>query len=208
MKKIFLSLSLLFISAKGICCICPTPVSIDSAFIDSEIIFRGEVIEIFANKFYSYQGRTTTIVNFQVTKNYKKTKVNGGIISLVDYRSSCDFNFELGKEYIVFAYDIGGGHYFTSTCTPTSLVSKFDRSDLEQLEELSANYDLSLYNYVTAFVIDKTSWDQMNADLKKYKDRIVKLERRSWVWMILSVVLGIALIGSFLWQRKKGDNKV
>lgn len=185
-----------------IACICSHRISLDSAFKASEIVFEGKVTEIISDKFYNYQGRLNDIINFDVTKNYKKTKVGEGTISLIDSRSSCSFYFEPNKTYIVFAYDMGGGYYYTSTCAKTSLIERFSEKKQIELDKSAANYKLDLTSEIRTLVINGVVWDQLNDKLNTSEDRIKRLKENILAWQIITFVV-LVFLGLLIWKIKK-----
>lgn len=168
----------------------------------SKIVFEGKVTGIISDKFYNYQGRLNDIINFDVTKNYKKTKVGEGTISLIDSRSSCSFYFEPNKTYIVFAYDMGGGYYYTSTCAKTSLIERFSEKKQVELDKSAANYKLDLTSDIRTLVINGIVWDQLNDKLNTSEDRIKRLKENILAWQIITFAV-LVFLGLLIWKIKK-----
>ncbi|WP_194777011.1 hypothetical protein [Pararhodonellum marinum] len=170
-------------------------VQIDSSFNNSSLIFKGKVKEIIKGKFFNYQGFNSDIVNFEVIEGYKKAKVEEGIVSIINYNSSCDYLFEEDKEYIVFANDLGYGHYSTSICTQTAEINDFHFDDLNRLKELSKNWIDDLYNYRDLLVIEKVTY---NALIKENEDHVATIEKQKGqfkflIYLIAGVVLSIII---------------
>lgn len=193
--KITLTFLLVFIFtniADSVACTC-FEVQIDSAFNNSSLIFKGKVKEIIKGKYFNYQGYSSDIVNFEILKGYKKAKEEEGTASIINYNSPCDFLFEENKEYIVFANDLGYGHYSTSICTKTSEIDDFHSDDMEKLKELSENWIDDLYNYQDLLVVDKITF---NALTKKNEDQASIIEKqkeqfRLMIYLFIGLVLSI-----------------
>lgn len=202
--KITLTFLLVFIFANiaiSEACTC-LEVQIDSSFNNSSLIFKGKVKEIIKGKYFNYQGYSSDIVNFEILEGYKKAKVGEGTVSLLNYNTSCDFTFEENKEYIVFANDLGLGHYSTSICTKTSQIDDFQSDDMEKLKELAENWIDDLYNYQDLLVIEKLIF---NALIKNNEDQAVIIEKqkrefRLMIYLFIGLILSIII---FMMVTKK-----
>ncbi|MCH7415859.1 hypothetical protein MM213_20330 [Belliella sp. R4-6] len=191
--KIKLNILLIFLFfnlTTGVACSC-FEVQIDSSFNYSSLIFKGKVKEIIKGKFFNYQGYTSDIVNFEIVEGFKKAKVEQGIVSIINYNSSCDFLFEENKEYIVFANDLGYGHYSTSICTKTAEIDDFHPDDLKRLKELSKNWIDDLYNYQDLLVVEKVTY---NALIKENEDQNAIIEeQKGLLKLIIYLIVGVIL---------------
>jgi len=206
-RILFVFLIIAIKSQYSFACMC-VPHKIDTAFKDASAIFRGRVTEIITDKYFNYQGYPATIINFEVMEGFKKTKEGQGIISLINYNSSCDIYFDLGKEYIVFAHDLGYGHFSTSQCTKTTLIDRFERTDLNRLKHLSQVQKEDLYNYKDLMVIDKTTFkafEDRNLELAETL-RNEKLKSSFLIYTLIAICFCFTLYLIYLKRQKTANN--
>lgn len=135
--KILLALAFALSVTQAMACICLSPEPIDSAYKRASTIFIGKAKEIVNDKFYFEQGEGAQVVIFDVIQGFKSSKVGKGPIAVMDMvSSSCSFNFEKDKTYVVFAYSDYAGVHVTDQCTRTRLLERFDEADLQRLKAL------------------------------------------------------------------------
>lgn len=193
--KTTITLFLIFVffnTANCVACMC-YEVHIDSSFDNSSLVFRGRVKEIIKGKYFNYQGYSSDIVNFEILEGYKKAKVGEGTVSLLNYNTSCDFAFDEDKEYIVFANDLGYGHYSTSICTKTSEINEFRSDDMEKLRELSENWIDDLHNYQDLLVVEKITFNTLT---KENEDQASLIEKQKgqlslMIYLFMGLVLSV-----------------
>jgi hypothetical protein len=144
MKKILLAVTIIlsplfYNNAFG--CVCPTigasseqeKASRLKDFKSAAAIFTGEVIELEENK-----------VKFKVEKIWKGESVDE-IIMVIQLkkddgryvRTSCDYYYELGKKYLVYAYD-NQGELTTYQCTRTIAFKHIEivEQEIKGLDEI------------------------------------------------------------------------
>lgn len=109
-------------------CSCMKPPPAEDAYEESDAVFTGIVSSIDVHS-------TTQTVSFDVTKSFKGANENIKIETATN-SAACGVFFELGKEYLVYAY--GDGEYETNLCTRTTDVAAAS-DDLLVLNELSPN---------------------------------------------------------------------
>ena len=137
MKKlvwtVVLVLSPMFYTA-AFACICPTIGQTSEEIKDTRLkdfksaaaVFSGEVIELEQNK-----------VKFKVEKIWKGDSVDEitMVIQLGKYNgksvsTSCDYYFEMGKKYLIYAYQ-DNGELSTYACSRTTPLSQVERAEQE-----------------------------------------------------------------------------
>ncbi|WP_400193955.1 hypothetical protein [Hymenobacter sp. B81] len=193
--------ALLFHCQTALACMCLSPPPIDRAFSHSSLIFKGRVTEIARNKFYNSQGFGAELINFEVTQGYKKAKSGGGVISIVNTNTSCDFFFEEGKEYFVFAHDLGGGYYSTSSCTKTAEAGRFLAADLKILQELSRDYGDISTDPRNALVVNKPAYLELVSQHQAFSATIAKQQRQ--LKLLLGLLIGVTILAGIYITRLK-----
>jgi hypothetical protein len=130
-----LILSILFVTfftlsaCKIFACSCIIPTTndlgelVEKAYINSEVVFSGKVIEI---------NRKQNFVNvkFKVEKSWKNISKKEVSITTGTNDGDCGYKFEVGKKYLVYTHDKNSSLYsesntnflITSICTRTALL--------------------------------------------------------------------------------------
>ncbi len=157
--KLLHFISFIFICSIFLCaaqqtfaCLCPfqegppEKESVKKAKTDATAVFMGEVISIDSIKVEG-TGESKTLpdgsvefilpqyerlVTFKVTEVWKGYMVSG--MKMLDSGTNCDFVFETGKSYLVYAY---GKVLKTTTCSRTALIdAKNTRKEIKILNKL------------------------------------------------------------------------
>ncbi len=140
MRKVLLSFSfvvLLFsLGAKNvIACSCIPPKEPREAMADAAAVFRGVVTESTREDILREGFETTTdpyVATFSVSTVWKGDVASTAEVSTALESASCGFNFEIDKEYIVYAWEGESGNLETGLCSRTALIT----DATEDLEEL------------------------------------------------------------------------
>jgi hypothetical protein len=89
-------------------------------YSSADAVFVGSVIDI-----RPAAEKARQIISFTVERGL--VGVNGNAAELIDYMTSCDYTFEEGKKYLVYAYrnrKSPGNELYTHYCTRTTELSK------------------------------------------------------------------------------------
>jgi hypothetical protein len=186
MKTILIAISLIFGATQAFACICMKPEPIDSAYKHASTVFIGKAREIVKDKFFFDQGGEAQLVIFDIIQGLKNSKAGEGPITVVDQLTSCSFYFEEGKTYVVFAYSDYVGVHTTDMCTRTKLLEEFEKSDMQRLETISANYK-SDYREIGVIKMLAPKYNDMI-------DKISQLEKEKAFFKILSIIIAAVLL--------------
>jgi hypothetical protein len=129
--------SLMFISipSTGYACSCAELPSVEGELERSEGVFAGKVIEIKENK--TLNGVMTKSVLFKVENTWKGISQSQVIISTGIGGGDCGYEFEEGKEYLVYSSNskvYSGNNLSTTICRRTNDLA-FAQEDLVVLGE-------------------------------------------------------------------------
>lgn len=129
----FAAAVVMFASAENaLACSCmasqdPVNKQIENAYSGSEAIFAGEVLEV------KESGEYTLAVKFKVKKTWKGSAVQEITIKTAENSAMCGYNFEVGKQYLVYANG-NANELSTTDCSRTSLYNK--KGDAKYLDKL------------------------------------------------------------------------
>lgn len=141
--SLFLAVFLIILGASNIfACVCVLPEhknlkkQVKENFKESTAVFSGKVIEIIKeSKVFSVK------VKFKSQNTYKGKFINEVIISTGQGKGDCGYNFEVGKDYLIYAYG-EVNDLETNICTRTALLES--NGDLEILNKIKKPRKLNL----------------------------------------------------------------
>ena len=179
-------------------CSCVVESNIDSAYNRAPVIFLGRVDRIKQENFYNNQEyqTATVFVNFHVLESYKGAKMNSIPLTIINSQSNCDFDFEEGKEYMVFGYYGGCSFIFTDYCTRTALAEEFDKDDWKRLRYLAANTKGLEERHVSFFDPNNpASIDQIDYAIQYLKAENKELQNDKVLLEYILLGLGLIVLG-------------
>jgi hypothetical protein len=124
-----------FSSIPSYACSCAELDSVKEAFEGSSAVFSGKVVEIVdANKNKSIQSSADSIkVLFEVEESWKGINQTQITVNTARSSDSCGYEFDLNKEYLVYANETNGT-FNVSLCSRTTLLSLAEK-DIQELGE-------------------------------------------------------------------------
>ncbi|MDM1298621.1 hypothetical protein HXZ94_08910 [Empedobacter falsenii] len=148
--KSILQLILLF-SSYTFACDCPYP-TIENSFASSDIVFTGKVISIDSSS-YSPRGTKNNEYTFEVYSQLKGEK-NDYLkrITLINANySSCNFEPELNREYLIFG-QISQTNFTTTLCKFNKELKDITKNELVLINELNNDFmNNNLYNTIILY---------------------------------------------------------
>lgn len=135
---LFISFTVCAFPSTSYACKCVEPKSPTEELEESSAVFSGKVIDQLE------KGRTQIIL-FEVKESWKGFNESQVIVETVNSSSSCGYEFEDGKEYMVYTNETDG-HLEVSLCSRTDLLSAAseDIDELGKGEEPSEQVTLDL----------------------------------------------------------------
>jgi hypothetical protein len=104
-------------------CSCAMPGSVEEELKQKTAVFSGKVIDINRSSNVFLQSSEPVQVLFEVNEVWKGSNKSQVIVHTGSDSASCGFEFELNKEYIVYAYG-ENGDLGTGLCERTKLLSE------------------------------------------------------------------------------------
>ena len=95
------------------------------AFGEADAVFSGQVISINTQDFGD-RGWSNRLVRFLVKESFRGVNTPELEVTTGMGGGDCGFGFQIGKEYLVYAYPGEGKKLATGICTRTSLLTKAD----------------------------------------------------------------------------------
>ena len=122
-----------FITVTSYACSCDGPNTVKEELELSSTVFSGKVIKIVdENTNKSIQSSADPIsVHFEVNEYWKGLNQSTIPVYTVRNTESCGYEFDLNKEYLVYAYESNGA-FQVNSCSKTTLLSLAEK-DLSEL---------------------------------------------------------------------------
>jgi hypothetical protein len=96
---------------------------VNNALHQSAAVFSGEVVAIASEKADSASFETWVEVKFRVRESWKGEILKEASIWTSVGCCGCNYSFEVGETYLVYAYRIPGGELRTDACTRTEKLT-------------------------------------------------------------------------------------
>ncbi|WJS95942.1 hypothetical protein NYQ10_05670 [Flavobacterium johnsoniae] len=206
-RKILFILFLILISSKAYCCDCSEKPSIAKNWEEANQVFIGKVIKVdsllyseYGQKMYSYTIRISKTYKDEIFKeNYFRTILG---VSM----GSCDYYFEQGKEYLIYAkrdYNALG----CSICSRTDFLQNVGKKELEALDDL---YKKSQKNRNEIKIIKLHNSIEYQIDLIKnsFEEKLKRKDLAIYILSALSFIM-LVIILIILFRKRRvfnGDN--
>jgi hypothetical protein len=139
MKKLLVIL-LIFISLKSYSCSCAGVPLITKNWKGANEIFTGEIIKV-DTLLYGNNGSKIYSYTCRILKSYKSEIYPGRELRTILSQSSasCDFMFDLGKTYLIYAKS-ESQTLACSICSRTNILANVEKEELQTLEKLYQEY--------------------------------------------------------------------
>ncbi|RXT06563.1 hypothetical protein [Ammoniphilus sp. CFH 90114] len=135
-----LLISFLSIPTAGYACSCVETPSPQVALNQADAVFVGRAENITTdNKFSLGSSVDPVLISFEVSTVWKGNEQNNVEVMTVSGSESCGYSFDLGKEYLVYAFKNDRGELQTNICTRTTPLSAA-QDDLQALGEGRSPY--------------------------------------------------------------------
>lgn len=121
-------------------CSCMGPNPICAVYWNAPMIFTGHVVSkqlVLDDPSGDARNPGRYEVFFAVTESFKGEPGKGIVIRTHNQSSACGFDFEVGKDYVVFA-ESSKGEWWAGTCSHTHLLPSSDDADLKWMHGVAA----------------------------------------------------------------------
>lgn len=197
-KKLFIFLFLSLISFNAYCCDCSEKPSIQENWKSADQVFVGKVLKV-DSSLYSEYGQKMYAFTIRMSRSYKGEIFQGNNLKtiLAVSAGSCDYYFDIGKEYLIYAkrdYNALG----CSICSRTDLLHNVKVIELEELEEL---YKESKNNNKIQIIKFQNDIEYQTALVKNSFE--VEINRKKIIIYVLSALCFLLVALLFVIIRKK-----
>lgn len=179
---ILVSVNLYVPSGKALACDCSIPAAADLATEQAAAVLTGTVLGI--EKFKDGRNEAYDAVTLAVDESWKG--VNEPEIVIYTSWSSCQFDFEKGKRYLLYPYE-HDGRYEVANCGRSGEV------DPENPENARAVADLRQLGAGTQFEVPPEVLRQANEETGN---------NRGWIGVLTGIVLLAAAFGVWQWRKR------
>lgn len=179
---ILVSVNLYVPSGKALACDCSIPAAADLATEQAAAVLTGTVLGI--EKFKDGRNEAYDAVTLAVDESWKG--VNEPEIVIYTSWSSCQFDFEKGKRYLLYPYE-HDGRYEVANCGRSGEV------DPENPENARAVADLRQLGAGTQYEVPPEVLTKANEETGN---------NRGWIGVLTGIVLLAAAFGVWQWRKR------
>lgn len=173
-------------------------------------VFVGEVMESSSDELYLASGLNYTYYTVQVVEHLKGNYHPKHRLRTFERIShgSCDYTFEVGKKYLIYAYN-DNGKLSTNICSRTAPLEEVSENEIKELRRLAKDYG----EETGATLIIEKSVAERELGVAKEKINELNNEREELSntknWLLgISLVLALLLILSVFTSLKRKKDKV
>lgn len=207
----FLSISIicLLFASKSFACQCIGPsANIEENWKRAYQVFVGEVQEASSDKLYLASGLNYTYYTIQVIEPLKGNyhpKYRLRTFERVSH-GSCDYTFEVGKKYLIYAYS-DNGKLSTNICSRTAPLEQVNENEIVELRRLAKDYgDGKSSTVIVEQSVAERELEVAQAKINDLNNATEELSNtKNW---LLGIALALALLlvlSVFTGLRRKKD---
>ncbi len=196
----------LLITYESRACDCPFPSSdLEENWGYAEQIFIGQVLKSSSDELYSAGGVNFAYYTVQILESIKgnfhpKYRLRTFVVKS---RGSCDYVFEEGKKYLIYADETDHIILQADICSRTAPLDEVEETEIEVLRQISIrHYGEGRRPYV---VVEKSETEQ---DLELARSQIKNLSNKNKWLLRVSIALALLLLLSVLLTLRRKKDKV
>lgn|GEM_PF-3573240 len=199
MNKLLVIL-LLFISIKSYSCSCAGVPAITKSWESANEIFTGEIIKV-DTLLYGNNGAKIYSYTCRILNSYKSEVYPGRELRTILSQSSasCDFMFQLGKTYLIYA-KAETQTLASSICSRTNILENVGKEELQTLEKLYQEYT-SDKSGIRMIKLENNISYQIGLIENTYQEKLKLKEKMIYILLSLITIL-IVLVIVMLVKRK------
>lgn len=199
MNKLLLIL-LLIISLKSYSCSCAGVPAITKNWESANEIFTGEIIKV-DTLLYGNNGAKIYSYTCRILNSYKSEIYPGRELRTILSQSSasCDFMFQLGKTYLIYA-KAESQTLASSICSRTNILENVEKEELQTLEKLYQEYTSDTSDVRIIKRENNISY-QIGLIENTYQEKLKTKEKTIYILLSLITIL-IVLVVIMLLKRK------
>ncbi|PAM93194.1 hypothetical protein B4N84_19655 [Flavobacterium sp. IR1] len=193
---------LLFISLKSYSCSCAGVPDIIKNWESANEIFTAEIIKV-DSLLYGNNGAKIYSYTIKIIKSYKSEIYPGRELRTILSQSSasCDFMFQLGKIYLIYA-KAESQTLACSICSRTNLLENVEKEELKILEKLYQKYT-SDKSKVRFTKFENNISYQIGLVENVYQEKLKSKEKTIYILLSLITVLFLIVLIMLLKRKAK-----
>lgn len=193
---------LLFISLKSYSCSCAGVPDITKNWESANEIFTAEIIKV-DSLLYGNNGAKIYSYTIKIIKSYKSEIYPGRELRTILSQSSasCDFMFQLGKIYLIYA-KAESQTLACSICSRTNLLENVEKEELKILEKLYQKYT-SDKSKVRFTKFENNISYQIGLVENVYQEKLKSKEKTIYILLSLITVLFLIVLIMLLKRKAK-----
>ena len=201
MNKIIIIVIFLFCGFKSYSCDCAELPTVTKNWESASEVFEGKIIKV-DSLLYGNNGAKIYSFTVKILKSYKSKIFNGRELRTIlsQSSSSCDFMFTLGKVYLIYAKE-ESQTLACSICSRTNILENVEKQEIQNLENLYAEYQSDNTNVRIIKVENNTKY-QIGLVKNSFEEKLKVKEQIIYFLLFLNILFIIIIVLITLRKRK------
>ncbi|MEZ7499243.1 hypothetical protein QO200_10895 [Flavobacterium sp. Arc3] len=199
MRKIFIFIIIFFATQKSYSCSCTERPSVKVNWEKANEVFIGKIVKIdtllYGNHGIKIHSYTVEILK-SFKQNFYKDKKFRTILSQDE--ASCDFMFELGTEYLIYA-KTDSQTLACSICSRTNTLKNIESSEMQELEKIFQIYKSNRSGVNTIKFENNTSY-QVGLVKNSFEE---KIKSQKLIIYLLSGIIILLIVVVLIFRKRK-----
>jgi len=201
MNKLIVLIIFLFCGFKSYPCDCSGVPTVTKNWESASDVFKGEIIKV-DSLLYGNNGAKIYSFTVKILKPYKLEVFQGRELRTIisQSSSSCDFLFQVGKVYLIYAKE-ESQTLACSICSRTTKLENVEKEEIETLEKLYSKYQSDTTG-VRIIKLESNTEYQIGLVKNSFEDKLKIKEQIIFGLLVLISLLIIIIIVITLQKRK------
>jgi hypothetical protein len=184
---------------KGYSCSCVEKPSVKVNWERANEVFTGKIVKI-DTLLYGNNGAKIHSYTVVILKSFKQDLYKGRQFRTIlsQDEASCDFMFELGKEYLIYA-KTESQTLACSICSRTNILKNIESTEIQKLEKLYQVYKSDTSGFTTIRLENNTTY-QIGL-VKNSFDQ--KIKSQNLIIYVLSGIIFLLIIVMYMIRKRK-----
>ncbi|KFF07248.1 hypothetical protein [Flavobacterium reichenbachii] len=202
MRKLLILIFLTFIAAKVYSCECAEKPSIKENWDKANQVFTGKIVKVDSLLYDEYGGKLYSFT-VRITKSYKGFFHSGKAYRSILYidTSSCDFIFDVGQEYLIYAKE-DSKTLNCSLCSRTNLLNNVSEDEFDALDKLQIE-DYKNRNKIRIVKFQNGVEYQIDLVKNSFEESLKRKNLVIYILSGISMLLFLILISVILVKKKR-----
>ncbi|UQD56773.1 hypothetical protein [Flavobacterium sp. K5-23] len=202
MNKLLILILFLFTSLKSYSCDCSGFPNVSKNWESANEVFTGEIIKV-DSLLYGNNGAKIYSFTVKILKSYKSEIYKGRELRTILSQSSasCDFMFQLGKVYLIYAKR-ESQTLACSICSRTNILKNVEKEEIQTLEKLHEQYKSEISG-VRSIKLENNISYQIGLVKNSFEEKVKSKDQI--IYILLGLIILLIIIAIILTKRNNNN---